>query len=270
MSSSYAVALDETRALIVERARLYRNLVVGVSSLCSVALLAAVFQGAAALCVLAALPAVVTWYAAADWRRVHRWRSRIVQQWETGHLRLPLFKDTLHHVPHLPEGTVAGLTDCLPNWDETLALHSRAPWREVQAKMGRLVERMLWLRAAGLTLAAAAALGFAASGDPRVLAALLAVGGIEVGTALLRRQRLRQWSRRLAADPAATTASDAWSGCYAALNLQGLPARAVRRWHALERFTSSAGPGVPNAPGHHPPPRPNPMPDAEALAPRRP
>jgi hypothetical protein len=159
--SPYAAAIDATRESIVQRARLYKWLVISVA-LGTTATVAAVLMSRSMALVAAAfaLPALVIAHRLADLRVVHRWRNRLIADWASGALDVVLLVRTLRQVPALPAGTVEGMLETLPAWDAGVPALARAPLARTQSRLGTLAEATLACHlVAWSTLSVASGLG---------------------------------------------------------------------------------------------------------------
>jgi hypothetical protein len=148
MASAYAEAIDATRDAIVDRARLYKRLVIAVS-LAGVAAFGALLAGQAGglLAFAALMPATVLGFSLLDALAVQRWRARLLGPWIDGRLQLDIFLRTMQQVPGLPQHTVAGMLDTVPGWPaDTVPPPLRTALGRALSVAGRLGIEHLLLR----------------------------------------------------------------------------------------------------------------------------
>ncbi len=152
-TSAYARAITLLRDAVSDRARLYRGLVIAVVSFGAMLVgVAWLTRSWAALTGLLALPVGVLVFAAADLRRVNRWRDELLIHWCRGELELAILKDAAKHVPGLPAETVAGLLDHLPAWPcVAVPPQLRLPLCQLQTLVGGwAIRRLVWRTACWL------------------------------------------------------------------------------------------------------------------------
>jgi hypothetical protein len=107
-------AIQATLTAIQNRARLYRNLVIGVSLVVlACAILALVFHSAIPLLGVSLLVPVVGAYFVLDSRQTRQWSSRILQRWSEGKLNLAAFSVAMTAHPYAPRGTLEGMLSLL-------------------------------------------------------------------------------------------------------------------------------------------------------------
>ena len=253
-ASPYAELIDSARDTIVQRARLYKRLVIGVSlgSLLVIGL-ALGLRSLLPLLGWLLLPTLVLLHRGLDLRAVHRWRMQAVQRWADGRVQLDLLARTLRSVPALPAATVEGMLESLPPWRTPAPPESiRHACAQAQQRLGLAAETALQLRALAWTVAASAVVLAWRTGQLPWLAGL--------PLALLLPAAWRAWARRRlrqALEPLRAPADSAGQRL-AELNWQGVPAALSRGWvgdppaapAASEAVNESGAPeqAVPNRP----------------------
>lgn len=189
---TYASAIDATRDTIVQRARLYKWLVMGVSIAgMAVVVSALALQSVHPLLSGLLLPSMVLVHRALDLRSVHRWRQVVVGGWRDGTLQPDLLARTLRQVPALPALTVEGMLESLPALDRAPPPAVRETFVQAQRRLGDLAEQALAARAAAWALAAAATLAAGVLQQPAWLVVCAIAPGVPVGCSVLTRRGLR-------------------------------------------------------------------------------
>lgn len=235
MQSPYTLAIDAARDTIVQRARQYKWLVIGLSLSGVASVATGLLRGSAQpLLALLLLPCAVTAFHALDLRAVHRWRLVVLAAWSDGSVQLDLLARTLRQVPGLPLPTVEGMVDVLPEWPAAeVPLAARPALVQAQDLVARIAMHRLIARSVAWGLVVLAALAAWATGWPAWLAAWLAVpGGWVLWRGWLRRQMRRT---RVALVQSWSGTPVAWATCagwLARLSWQGVPASLRTEWGA--------------------------------------
>jgi len=230
--SPYAVALDAARDTIVERARFYKRLVIGVS-LCSLVVAGSIigWRSAWPLLALAWLPALVLVHRIADLRAVHRWRDISLIAWVAGQLELDLLASTLRRVPGLPPSTVEGMLESLPCWPGNTAPSVRSSLVRAQWAIGRLATQALAVRALAWSTVAATVLAAVCAAHPGWLAGLAgAAMAVPAWTLWAARRVPRMVDALRASLHASVGEPESLHACLDQFNWQGVPARHRAAW----------------------------------------
>jgi hypothetical protein len=239
MKSAYSLSIDAARDTIVQRARQYKWLVMGLSIVgLTSAAVALVIGSFWPLLVGLGVPSAVTGFFALDLREVQRWRRAALAAWADGELQLDLLASTLKQVPNLPELTTLGMLETLPTWHGTaVQLSARPTLVRAQDTLAGVALQALIVRAVAWAAAAAAAAAAIALGTPQWLTGGLAAPALWFAWRPLARERVRrsrlhvlQACRDLATD---TGPDDAAVGVWLnGLNWQGVPPSLVAEWRA--------------------------------------
>jgi len=119
-------AIDITLRTIEDRARLYRNLVVGVSvvSVLSI-LLAVLFRQWVALTGLVLLVPLTGGFLFIDSRRIRHWRAEILERFLMRGLDLTMFRKTISGFGHLPTDSLQAMLSTIPSNENTCPQEAR-------------------------------------------------------------------------------------------------------------------------------------------------
>jgi hypothetical protein len=235
--SAYAQAIEETRATVLQRAVLFKRLVMAMSASGLIIVVSALAVDGTALWAAGFIPAGVLAYHAMDRSAVNAWRRHIVTAWASGGVRLDLMQRTLRQVPTLPEGTLNGMLETLPGWNELTPAVARPALCTLQTHIGHGIRRMLATRALAWAGVVLASWGTTATG-PWVAAALAALLiGLAMATEWISQRRLEAMARAQLAQWSAAHLQEAdgiqW---LQQLNVDGMPQWRQRRWaRSLER-----------------------------------
>lgn len=239
-ANPYAECIDETRQVLVGRAKAYRALVMAVAFwILLVAAAGATWPPMLGLAGL--LPCFVSVYAANDLRMVGQWRSRVLAHWRDGTLRLMLFASTLRQTPLMPCGTIEGMLECMPEWPDALEKSVRAPLVQAQTSLGQLAVQRLLSRSTVLALIGLAVVGWS-TGLGQFALVVVAVAGVFIAAWPI-------WSRRQV-DAAVQSALQSWpprdenmatQALQDGINRQGVPSGLWARWQAGTRVVPAPG-----------------------------
>jgi hypothetical protein len=195
---AYRTLINKTLQTTIDRAKNYRNLIVGLVALGAVSIIIAITYGPLLFFALALLlfPLCALFYVM-DARTLMRWQSSVLSGWTDGHIELSAFRAAVKAVPGLPANTLAGMLELLPSTSDLAAAHAvSTKTREAAAAVATGVQARrldgVILKTLGSALAASAVVIAASlrTWTPLLLAvAVLPLCGIAAAAA---RMRVRQ------------------------------------------------------------------------------
>jgi hypothetical protein len=230
-------AVDLTLEVIHERARRYRNLVVGVSLIgLLLPVLALTTWSAVPLLGLLTLVPLFGLFLLLDYRQLGQWQSRLLALWLNHGLRLDIYSKTMKSHPHLPGATLGAMLDTLPRHtppnDGPDGQNARRAISSIQRSMHahRASSLLVFLCAEIIAVVALAMAVYLASPAPLLL--LLVIPALWTARRVWERARVRSSRRAIADLLGGQAALSTFPELVGQLDWRGVSARTQRRWMA--------------------------------------